>query len=162
MYPLQRFSEVPDQLGFAILSVTPENPLLWPFLTLNLNLGITKMSVTSENPLFPNPVLPETSVQVHSLQKANIIRWRTPALAMGFFAPVGAPGFKPNAANCAEVALRMKPGFAEMTKAKSWPLRITTFTRLYARPMNPINSWMWLAILIHAPVRCISCTVNIA
>ena len=28
----------------------------------NLNLGIAKMSVIPENPLFPNPVLPKTSV----------------------------------------------------------------------------------------------------
>ena len=35
---VQRFSEVTDQLGMAILSVTPEKPL------------------------FPNPVLPKTSV----------------------------------------------------------------------------------------------------
>ena len=28
----------------------------------NFNLGITEMSVTPENPLFPNPVLPKTSV----------------------------------------------------------------------------------------------------
>ena len=30
-YKLQRFSEVPDQLGKAILSVTSENQLLWTF-----------------------------------------------------------------------------------------------------------------------------------
>ena len=59
---VQRFSEVPDQLGMVILSVTPENPLLWAFLMQNFNLGIAKMSVTPENPLFPNPVLPKTSV----------------------------------------------------------------------------------------------------
>ena len=59
---LQRFSEVPDQLGLAILSAIPGNPLLWTFLMYNFNLGIAKMSVTSENPLFPNPVLPKTSV----------------------------------------------------------------------------------------------------
>ena len=59
---LQRFSEVPDQLGMAILSVIPENPLLWAFLMQNFNLGIAKMSVIPENPLFPNPVLPKTSV----------------------------------------------------------------------------------------------------
>ena len=34
---LQRFSEVPDQSGMAILSVTPGNPLLWTFLMQNLN-----------------------------------------------------------------------------------------------------------------------------
>ena len=34
----------------------------------NLNLGIVKMSVTPENPLFPNPVLPKTSV----LGKVNL------------------------------------------------------------------------------------------
>ena len=46
----------------AILSVTPENPLLWAFLMENFNLGMAKMSVTPENPLFQNPVLPKTSV----------------------------------------------------------------------------------------------------
>ena len=59
---LQRFSEVTDHLGMAILSVTPENPLLWAFLMENVNLGIAKMSVTSENSLFPDPLLPKTSV----------------------------------------------------------------------------------------------------
>ena len=59
---LQRFSEVPDQLGMAILSIIPGNPLLWTFLMKNFNLGIAKMSVIPENPLFPNPVLPKTSV----------------------------------------------------------------------------------------------------
>ena len=59
---IQRFSEVPDQLGMTILSVIPGNPLLWAFLMQNLNLGIAKMSVIHENPLFPNPVLPKTSV----------------------------------------------------------------------------------------------------
>ena len=62
MSTVQRFSEVPDQLGMAILSVTPENPLLWTFLMQNFNLGIAKMSVIPENPVFPNPVLPKTSV----------------------------------------------------------------------------------------------------
>ena len=28
---VQRFSEVPDQLAMVVLSVIPENPLLWPF-----------------------------------------------------------------------------------------------------------------------------------
>ena len=46
---VQRFSEVPDQLGMAILSVTPENPLLWAFLMENFNLGIAKISVTTED-----------------------------------------------------------------------------------------------------------------
>ena len=59
---LQRFSEVTDHLGMAISSVTPENPLLWAFLMENFNLGIAKMSVISENPVFPNPVLPKTTV----------------------------------------------------------------------------------------------------
>ena len=49
---LQRFSEVTDQLVMAILSVTPENSLLWAFLMENFKLGISKMSVTPENPLF--------------------------------------------------------------------------------------------------------------
>ena len=31
-YVLQRFSEVPYQLGVAIFSVIPGNPLLWTFL----------------------------------------------------------------------------------------------------------------------------------
>ena len=61
---LQRFSEVPDQLGMAILSVISGNPLLWAFLMQNLNLEIAKMFVISENPLYPNPVLPKTSVVV--------------------------------------------------------------------------------------------------
>ena len=54
------FSEVPDQLGLAILSVTPEKQLLWAFLMQNFNLGIAKKvrysqksviseSITSEN-----------------------------------------------------------------------------------------------------------------
>ena len=59
---VQRFSEVTDQLGMAVLFVTPENPLLCAFLMENLNLGIAKMSVIPENPLFPNPVFPKTSV----------------------------------------------------------------------------------------------------
>ena len=46
----------------TILCVTPGNPLLWTFLMENFNLGIAKMSVIPENPLFPNPVLPKTSV----------------------------------------------------------------------------------------------------
>ena len=46
----------------AILSVIPGNPLLWAFLMQNFNLGIAKMFVALENPLFPNPVLPKTSV----------------------------------------------------------------------------------------------------
>ena len=46
----------------TILSVIPENPLLWAFLMQNFNLGIAKMSVIPENQLFPNPVLPKTSV----------------------------------------------------------------------------------------------------
>ena len=46
----------------AILSVTPENPLLWTFLMENFNLGIVKISVIPENQVFPNPVLPKTSV----------------------------------------------------------------------------------------------------
>ena len=72
--PLQRFSEVPDQLGMAILSVTPENPLLWTFLMENFNLGNGKISVTSENPLFPNPVLPKISV-FSLTQKSTFVRW---------------------------------------------------------------------------------------
>ena len=45
-----------------ILSVIPGNPLIWAFLMENFNLEIVKMSVISENPLFPNPLLPKTSV----------------------------------------------------------------------------------------------------
>ena len=59
---LQMFSEVTDQLGMTILSAIPGNPLLWTFLMQNFNLGIAKMSVILENPLFPNPLLPKTSV----------------------------------------------------------------------------------------------------
>ena len=33
----------------TILSVTPENQLLWAFLMENFNLGIAKMSVISES-----------------------------------------------------------------------------------------------------------------
>ena len=51
----------------AILSVTPENPLLWAFLMENFNLGIAKMSVIPENPLFPNPVLPKNSVTNYAI-----------------------------------------------------------------------------------------------
>ena len=61
-FHIQRFSEVTDQSGMAILSVIPGNPLLWAFLMEIFNLGIVKTSVTPENPLFPNPVLPKTSV----------------------------------------------------------------------------------------------------
>ena len=49
---IQRFSEVPDQFGMAILSVIPGNLLLWTFLPQNFKLGIAKMSVTPENPAF--------------------------------------------------------------------------------------------------------------
>ena len=55
-FEVQRFSEVPDQLGMAILSVIPENPLRWAFLTQNFNLGIAKISGIPENPVLPNPV----------------------------------------------------------------------------------------------------------
>ena len=48
------------KLGMAILSVTPENPLLWAFLMQNFNLGIAKMFVIPEFSVFPNPVLPKT------------------------------------------------------------------------------------------------------
>ena len=53
---IQRFSEIPDQVGMSILSVIPENLLLWAFLMQNINFGITKMSVIPENLVFPNPV----------------------------------------------------------------------------------------------------------
>ena len=59
----------------AILSVTPENPLLWTFLMENFNLGIAKMSVIPENPLFPNPVLPKTSVQVNKPQASHFLAY---------------------------------------------------------------------------------------
>ena len=71
-FDIQRFSEVPDQLGMAVLSVTPGNPLLWTFLMQNFTLGIDKMSVISENPLFPNPVLPKISVTLYTDSK----QWR--------------------------------------------------------------------------------------
>ena len=59
----------------ANLSVIPGNPLLWAFLMENFNLGIAKMSVTTENPLFPNRVLPKTSVVKNPnwLQKVALI-----------------------------------------------------------------------------------------
>ena len=66
--PVQMFSEVPDQLGMAILSIIPGNPLLWAFLMENFNLGTAKMSVIPENPLFPNPVLPKTSVSLNNIK----------------------------------------------------------------------------------------------
>ena len=62
LYLLQRFSEVPAQLGMAILSLIPGNLLLWTFLMQNFNLGMAKISVNSKNPLFLNPLLPKTSV----------------------------------------------------------------------------------------------------
>ena len=51
---VQRLSEVPDQLGIAILSVIPGNPLLWTFLMENFNLEIanvrySRKSVISES-----------------------------------------------------------------------------------------------------------------
>ena len=64
---IQRFSEVTDQLGTAILSVIPRNPLLWAFLMENLNLG---RSVIPENPLFPNPLLSKTSAFLIILKAA--------------------------------------------------------------------------------------------
>ena len=47
---VQMFSEVPDQLGMAILSVIPRNPfyVLWAILMENFHLGIAKMSFTLE------------------------------------------------------------------------------------------------------------------
>ena len=54
---LQRFSEVTDLLGKGILSVITENPLIWTFLW-----KIVKLSVIPEKSLYPNPVLPKTSV----------------------------------------------------------------------------------------------------
>ena len=48
-------------LGMDILSVTPKNPLLCAFIMQNFTLGMA-MSVIPENPLFPNPLLPKTSV----------------------------------------------------------------------------------------------------
>ena len=69
---IQRFSEVPDQLGMAVLSVTPGNLLLWTLLMQNFNSGISKISVTPENPLFPNPVLPKTSVS-----RPHMRNWHT-------------------------------------------------------------------------------------
>ena len=46
----------------ASLSLTPDNLLLWTFLMKNSNLGIAEMSVIPENPLFPNLLLPKTSL----------------------------------------------------------------------------------------------------
>ena len=46
----------------AVLSVSPENPLLWAFLMEYFYLGIAKMSVIPKNPLFLIPLLPKTSV----------------------------------------------------------------------------------------------------
>ena len=71
LFIIQRFLEVPDQLGMAILSVIPENPLLWAFLMQNFTLGIAKISSIPENPLFPNPVLPKTSVSFLYAQFGN-------------------------------------------------------------------------------------------
>ena len=61
---IQRFSEVLDHVGLAVLSIIPGNSKLWTILMENFNLGIGKMSLTFENPLLPNPVLPKTSVSV--------------------------------------------------------------------------------------------------
>ena len=52
---IQRFSEVPDQLGMAIVFVTPENNLLWDFFDGKFQFGdcknvrYSRKSVTSEN-----------------------------------------------------------------------------------------------------------------
>ena len=60
--PIQRFLEVLDKLVMPILSLTPENLLLWTFLLQNFNLGIAKIYVILKNPVFPDPILPKTSV----------------------------------------------------------------------------------------------------
>ena len=62
--PENNVKEVFRKFRISILTVTPENPLIWAFLMQNFNLGIAKLSVIPENPLFPNPVLPKTSVFV--------------------------------------------------------------------------------------------------
>ena len=55
---VQRFSEVPDQLGMAILSVIPGNPLLWTFFNEKFQFGDCKnvnyfrKSVVSESGTF--------------------------------------------------------------------------------------------------------------
>ena len=86
----------------AILSVTPENPLLWAFLMENFNLGIAKMSVIPENPLFPNPVLPKTSVPsffpffagdgIREAMTVCILKWRlNHFVIVGLFSPPRGP-----------------------------------------------------------------------
>ena len=65
------FSEVPDQLGMAILSVTPENQLLWTFLMESFTLGIAKISVILENPVPPKPLY-NSSNRNSSWKKATV------------------------------------------------------------------------------------------
>ena len=45
--------------------------VVWTFLLQNINLGIAKMSVIPENPLFPNPVIPKTSVLVECIVRTQ-------------------------------------------------------------------------------------------
>ena len=54
---VQRFSEVPDQSGMSILSVTPGNPV-----TLSFHNGKCQFGDCKIVPLVPNPVLLKTSV----------------------------------------------------------------------------------------------------
>ena len=77
----------------ANLSATPENPLLWAFLMENFNLGMAKMSVIPENPLFPNPVLPKTTVQqmtqfgLHRLANVGYLFKRPTKLLANYYYP---------------------------------------------------------------------------
>ena len=74
---LQRFSEVTDQLGMAVLSIIPGNPLLWAFYCEISVWGLPKCPLFPENPLFPNPVLPKTSVTLPFAASRNV-RPQTP------------------------------------------------------------------------------------
>ena len=62
MYCVQRFSEVTDQLGMAILYGISGKSLYWTFLINNFNLAIAKKSIIRIHPVIPNPPLPKTSV----------------------------------------------------------------------------------------------------
>ena len=56
MYKVQRFSVVTDQMGMAILSVIPGNPLLWAILMENFNLGIAKCPLLPKIRYFRKPL----------------------------------------------------------------------------------------------------------
>ena len=66
----------------AILSVIPGNPLLWAFLMENFDLGIVKTSATPENLLFPNPVLPKTSVQIYEFATNEVCQCSSKEILM--------------------------------------------------------------------------------